>query len=845
MKKTIKRISSLFMASVCAVGLAGCTAETPTGGGETGGDKPTPTTYDNEKTPLTLATQTPDGVFNTFFSTSAYDGEIAGNTQLSMLGTDDQGGVKVGVDEPTVALDYSVVTTDNRADKTIDDDYENYYTTYKFLIKNDIKFSDGHDLTIDDVLFNMYVLLDPAYTGSTTMYSTNIQGLAAYRAQSLDEGEQNNVEAFFDQQASERIEDIVVWCDPDNTSAATPQVAADIERMKVLFKQELETDWNNAAASISSFEDTYKFTDAWQVFLYNYGLISIKAQKDDVWDKDTMGTECPEALNWNGWDTRGLTMEKDEIIDAVYQNMVNNPIEKTRKANIAAIVQYYATATTLKAELVAQAKSAYYEEARESGSLLIKNISGITTSEVTQFVGQSGQTANYAESHSVLQIVINGVDPKAIWNFSFSVCPMHYYSTSEEVAKVLAENANPSLNPIDKEHFGVPFGDADFMQQLKENVVPMGAGTYKVTNQYGSAGDVHASTDFYKDNIVYFERNEYFFKPATIKYLRYKVIASNQLYNAVKTGEVDYADPSATVQNNNNAETDDLGTCLVDNLGYGYIGINAKFVNELNVRRAIMYSMDTSLVLQYYTKAMASVIYRPMSSISWAYPDGCTSYYPYVGETYSNVQDQIDFICGLVEDAGYTKNRAGLYARTNPNTGKPETLTFTFSLAGESTDHPAYNTFAASATLLNKCGFKITVTNDPLALSKLSSGELAVWAAAWGSTIDPDMYQVYHKDSKAGSTKNWGYDYLDDFESEEEAEIRIALSDKIDEGRETVVQSERKEIYAEALDMVMDLAVELPTYQRKNLYVYNKNKIDASTLCQNITPYNGPLSRIW
>ena len=37
-------------------------------------------------------------------------------------------------------------------------------TEYEFLIKKDIKFSDGTTLTIKDVLFNMYVYLDPAYT---------------------------------------------------------------------------------------------------------------------------------------------------------------------------------------------------------------------------------------------------------------------------------------------------------------------------------------------------------------------------------------------------------------------------------------------------------------------------------------------------------------------------------------------------------------------------------------------------------------------------------------------------------------------------------------------------------
>ena len=53
--------------------------------------------------------------------------------------------------------------------------------------------------------------------------------------------------------------------------------------------------------------------------------------------------------------------------------------------------------------------------------------------------------------------------------------------------------------------------------------------------------------------------------------------------------------------------------------------------------------------------------------------------------------------------------------------------------------------------LLEECGWKVNIEPDINALTKLSTGSLAVWAAAWGSTIDPDMYQVYHKNSTATS----------------------------------------------------------------------------------------------
>ncbi|MBR3925059.1 MAG: DUF4340 domain-containing protein, partial [Kiritimatiellae bacterium] len=60
-----------------------------------------------------------------------------------------------------------------------------------------------------------------------------------------------------------------------------------------------------------------------------------------------------------------------------------------------------------------------------------------------------------------------------------------------------------------------------------------------------------------------------------------------------------------------------------------------------------------------------------------------------------------------------------------------KTLTYTFTIAGGTTDHPAYNMFMDAAKTLNSCGFDITVITDVSALTKLATGQLADWAAAW------------------------------------------------------------------------------------------------------------------
>ena len=112
------------------------------------------------------------------------------------------------------------------------------------------------------------------------------------------------------------------------------------------------------------------------------------------------------------------------------------------------------------------------------------------------------------------------------------------------------------------------------------------------------------------------------------------------------------------------------------------------------------------------------------------------------------------------------------------------------------------------------------------------------------------MYQVYHIDSTAGSTSNWGYRAIrKNAGGKYDRELKIVndLSEIIDMARETLDTEERKNLYKRALDLVMDLAVELPTYQRSDLYAYNSNIIDVTTLtpAEDLTPYNGPLSKIW
>lgn len=850
-KKKFLKILSLLLAICTILPMAFACKKDGTGDSETGGngDGSTPSGISNENTPLAIASEALDGVFNPFYYTSGADGNVIGLTQIGMLTTDKNGNITCGKDTDSVALNYSYITTGTAADYENSGNYDNYYTEYYFAIKNGIKFSNGETLTMKDVLFNLYVLLDPIYTGSSTLYSTNIRGLGAYRAQTADENQQKEMDSYFLQLAVARINAVVEWCDDEKAekSELTAEEKEVISKAEELFRSELQSDWSSSSDTESYTK--YGFTEQWQVFLYKEGLITVKSEKD----RDT-GVITYE-VDMNGYD-KVSDHSETAMIKTVYDANMNVTSLPPYKSKLKAVVAGgWTTATNLKEYFKGVEISKYFSDPSKKQ---IKSISGITTYKADSIPGAEGSIA-LGEECEILKIVVNGVDPKAIYNFSFTVAPMSYYSTEAEIAKFSIEDGN----------FGVAFSDQTFFDQLQVKQVPVGAGPYKASNAATSCeaeSAIPSKNEFFSNNIVYYERNNNFYtvfgndtsKNAKIKKVRYKVISTDQMFNSV-TGsnpEVYYSEPQATNTNINKLkDVANTKYALANNMGYGYIGINAAKVKDVNIRRAIMYCMDVGLCLDYYGgSTFASILNRSMSKNSWAYPEGCQPYYG----AFSYDDCEYDEEGNLIKVGKFNDKLAKASAQAaaqeagynlDSKTGKlknanGETLTFTFTIAGDSNDHPAYQTMQKAANLLNEIGFDVTVTKDASALSKLASGGLEVWAAAWSSTIDPDMYQVYHKDSSATSIKNWGFPYIMEEGTSEEQDWLDQLALLIEDARATMDQNERKEYYAEALDLVMDLAVELATYQRKNLFIWNSAVIDSSTLCE-ATAYQSPLSRIW
>ena len=130
---------------------------------------------------LVLAETGFEGKFSPFFAASASDQDVIDLTQLGLLGADRKGEMILnGIEGETREYNGTDYTYHGTSDCVVTENADGT-VTYDLTLRDDLKFSDGEPVTIDDVIFSMYVFLDPTYDGSATMYSTPIVGLEEYR----------------------------------------------------------------------------------------------------------------------------------------------------------------------------------------------------------------------------------------------------------------------------------------------------------------------------------------------------------------------------------------------------------------------------------------------------------------------------------------------------------------------------------------------------------------------------------------------------------------------------------------------------------------------------------------
>jgi len=371
----------------------------------------------------------------------------------------------------------------------------------------------------------------------------------------------------------------------------------------------------------------------------------------------------------------------------------------------------------------------------------------------------------------------------------------------------------------------------------------------------------------YENKVVYFEANENYYKGAPkTYYIQFKETADADMVPGVATGTIDISDPSfstAVVEeinsHNSNGEVtgDVIVTNTVNNLGYGYVGINASTVNvggvadseeSKNLRRALatLIAVYRDLTVDSYYGERASVINYPISNTSWAAPQKTDEGYRVAFSTNVEGEDiytsdmvaedkyaaALEAAIGYFKAAGYTFDEA-----TGKFTAAPEgaKLEYEIIIPGQGTgDHPSFMLCTMVKEALATVGINLIV-NDPadsnVLWDKLDAATQELWCAAWGATIDPDMYQIYYSNNVVGNegSSESNHYHIQDAE----------LDQLILDARKSDDQAYRKATYKACLDRIIDWAVEIPIYQRQNCIIFSPQRVNMDTVTPDITTFWG------
>ncbi len=782
MKKRFLKKLSLGLAAVMTVAsLSACGKDnTSTDGAntETGASESTEASTSTGADTLVVGKDTFGSKFSPFFATLQYDQDVSNMVTIGLLGSDREGNIIMkGIEGETIAYNGTDYTYTGIADCDVTQN-DDGTVVYDFTLRDDIKFSDGEPLTADDVIFSMYVLSDPTYDGASTFYTLPIKGMEEYRS------------------GMDTLGNVILTAGRDNTdftSFTEDQMNAywaAIDECGEAFAQDI-VDY--CVANYSDYLETVGGSEV-ALGMYVWGFAA------EVSDDGTVLTGVGTGTEYN---TADLTVaDYWTELQAAYDNDLVT-MSGTEAAGD---------------DLFVMLNDAYPEFSQ-----------GVTTGDSAAGISGIEKTGDYS-----VRVTMDKFDAVAIYQLSISVAPLHYYG-------------DVSLYDYDNNMFGFTKGDLSIVKD--KTTQPLGAGPYKF--------------DSYENGVVTFTANENYFKgEPKIKTILFKETPESDKLTGVASGTFDISDPSMSVDvlkniknyNSNGEVTGDvLTTDLVDNLGYGYIGINANIVKvgddkasdaskDLRKAFATIFAAYRDTVINSYYGEMATVIQYPISNTSWAAPkpadegyqiaysvdvDGNSIYTADMTDE-QKYEAALQASIGFFKAAGYTFDEAA-----GKFTAAPEGAEMTYEVivpGGGTGDHPAFGILTAAKEALATIGITLEI-NDPSDSSvwnnALEANTAEMWAGAWGATVDPDMYQVYHSDNSNGNGTNSNHYSIEDAD----------LDEMIMAARDSADQSYRKATYKECLETILDWGVEIPTYQRQNAFVISTERVNISTMTPDITTF--------
>ena len=766
--KSSKKFLALLLALMMCVGvLAGCGNSTPAPAESSAPAESAEPASDNSDTPLVVGYSPFSSKFSPFFAETAYDQDVASMTAISLLTSDRTGAIVYnGIEGETINYNGTDYTYYGPADLVVTENADGT-VYYDFTLRDDLVFSDGEPITIDDVIFSMYVLCDPTYDGASTLYAQPIEGMEEYRS------------------GMDTRQNLIL--------AAGPDAYAENE---FYTEDQYNTFWAafNAAGE--------KFAQE----IIDYVVALGYAEEGNV------------AAAASAW---GYELAEDATAADFFAAIVDN-------------YGYDLSDDGINAETAGTSISAFIEA--ELGDAADEYKAGVQTGESAANISGIQKTGDYS-----MRVVTTKVDATAIYQLGVTIAPLHYYGDA-------------SLYDYDNNSFGFTKGDLSSVRA--KTTQPMGAGPYKFVK--------------FENGVVNFEANDLYFQGAPkTKYINFLETQEADKLNGVVTGTIDITDPSfskdvvAAVESANGGTLngDVITVNTVDNLGYGYIGMCSKVMNvggepdseaSKNLRKAFgtIFSVYRDVAIDSYYGERASVINYPISNTSWAAPQPTDDGYKvafsvdvdgndiYTSDMTAEQKYEAakQAALGFFEAAGYTVEDGKL-------TAAPEGAALEYELwipADGVGDHPSFMVCTLASDALKSIGMNLIIndlTNSSDLWTALDAQTVAMWAAAWGATVDPDMYQIYYADVANGGANAGGSNYMYAIADEE-------LDQLILDARASTDQTFRKAMYKACLDIVIDWAVEIPVYQRQNAIIFSTERVNMDTVTPDITTFYGWMAEV-
>ena len=130
-----------------------------------------------KKQSITVGYSSLPNKLNPFFVTTESEQAVMGLTQVRLLTLDRIGDVvKKGIDGETRNYSGKDYFYNGICDINLFVSEDTGIAEYTVTLRDGVKFSDGHNLTADDVIFSMYVLCDTEYDGNLKVRYSPISG---------------------------------------------------------------------------------------------------------------------------------------------------------------------------------------------------------------------------------------------------------------------------------------------------------------------------------------------------------------------------------------------------------------------------------------------------------------------------------------------------------------------------------------------------------------------------------------------------------------------------------------------------------------------------------------------